>query len=159
MMKRDETLQYKGYTSVVHFDAEDKVLYGVLEGIRDLVTYEAESADDVERQFRMAVDDYLEMCKETNKEPQKPFKGSFNIRIDPEVHRKLFVDAQEQGISLNTLVARILSNYLSANNIIGDINGCSASYSTSVTTKAPKINVYLGGLDVTAKAERKADVK
>ena len=57
---------YKGYYTLIHFDSEDKVLYGKIEGIDDLVTFESDSAKEIEKEFHEAVDDWLEFRKELN---------------------------------------------------------------------------------------------
>ena len=61
-------LTYKGYYTLIHFEAEDKVLYGKIEGIDDLVTFESESAKEIEKEFHDAVDDWLEFRKEIDNE-------------------------------------------------------------------------------------------
>ena len=57
-------LTYKGYFTVIEFEAEDKVLYGKIEGIDDLVTFESDSAKEIEKEFHNAVDDWLKFKKE-----------------------------------------------------------------------------------------------
>lgn len=57
---------YKGYYTLIHFDSEDKVLYGKIEGIDDLVTFESDSAKEIKKEFHDAVDDWLEFRKELN---------------------------------------------------------------------------------------------
>lgn len=61
-------LTYKGYFTVITFEAEDKVLYGKIEGIDDLVTFESDSAKEIEKEFHDAVDDWLEFRKEIDNE-------------------------------------------------------------------------------------------
>ena len=70
----ENRLEYKGYFTVIHFSAPDKVLYGKIEGISDLVTFESESALEIEKEFHEAVDDYLDSCKRIGKEPNRPSK-------------------------------------------------------------------------------------
>ena len=57
-------LTYKGYSTVIEFDSESKVLYGKIEGINDLVTFESNSAKEIEKEFHDAVDDWLKFRKE-----------------------------------------------------------------------------------------------
>ena len=80
--------EYKGYHTRIEFDYDDQVLFGKIEGIKDLVSFEADNATEIEKSFHEAVDDYLEFCTELGVEPNKEFKGSFNVRITPELHRK-----------------------------------------------------------------------
>lgn len=65
-------MRYKGYAAHVEFDDEDGVLHGRVEGIGDVVTFEAESADDLEREFQINMDVYLDWCEETGREPDRP---------------------------------------------------------------------------------------
>ncbi|MDR1185581.1 MAG: type II toxin-antitoxin system HicB family antitoxin [Coriobacteriales bacterium] len=97
-------LTYKGYYSVVSFDAEQCYLYGKIEGISDLVTFEADTPDDAQPAFEEAVEDYLAFCVETGKAPDRSYKGKFNVRIDSELHKAADKTAAEMGISLNQFV-------------------------------------------------------
>lgn len=105
-------LEYKGYCTKIEYSKEDKVLYGKIEGINDLVNFESDNLEDVEKEFHNAVDDYLEFCKECNKEPNKAYKGSFNVRIDPEMHREIAMMAIKKNTSLNEIVEQAIKNYL-----------------------------------------------
>ena len=64
------------------------MLRGKIEGINDFVNFEYADIQNVEKEFHEAVDDYLEFCKEVGKEPDKEYKGSFNVRISLELHKK-----------------------------------------------------------------------
>ena len=104
----NNSLAYKGYRGVVEFSAADNVFFGKLFGINDLVTFEGTSVKALEKSFREAVDDYLATCAELGKEPERIFKGSFNVRIDPDIHRKAALKAQTQSISLNELIEKAI---------------------------------------------------
>lgn len=103
-------LEYKGYHSKIEFDVESMVLHGKIEFIGDLVTFESESAAEIENEFHAAVDDYLEFCKEVGKEPDKEFKGTFCVRISPELHKKAATLAFSEEISLNQFVENAIKN-------------------------------------------------
>ncbi len=105
---KQNTLKYRGYTTVIEFSAEDRLLYGKIEDICDLVNFSGENAAEIEQAFHEAVDDYLDFCKEVGKEPEKPYKGSFNVRISPELHRTAVVRARESGLTLNRFVETAL---------------------------------------------------
>jgi len=105
-------LEYNGYSGSIEVSIEDKCLHGKILFIADIVTYEADNVIELENQFRAAVDDYLLTCQEIGKEPQKPFKGSFNIRITPLLHRKAALSAANEGISLNELTSKAIEYYL-----------------------------------------------
>ena len=113
MMKKN-TMNYKGYVGSVDFSADDNCLFGKVLGIRSLVSYEAESVAGLRREFESAVDDYLAFCAEKNIAPEKPYRGSFNVRIAPDVHRRLAEAASRQGVSMNKFVERIVAGALGA---------------------------------------------
>lgn len=105
-------LEYRGYVGSAEYSADDEVFHGKLEFIRDLVTYESEDARGLRRSFEEAVDDYLELCEGEGRIPDEPFKGSFNVRAGPDLHRKAVLEARRKGINLNTLVGDALREYL-----------------------------------------------
>ncbi|RLA24962.1 MAG: toxin-antitoxin system HicB family antitoxin [Gammaproteobacteria bacterium] len=109
------TLEYNSYISSIEFSPEDKVFYGKLEMIDDLITFEADSAAELENNFHNAVDEYLETCKKLDRAPQKTYKGVFNVRIAPELHKKLYAEALKAGISLNAYIQKTLAAKVSAN--------------------------------------------
>ena len=82
-----------------------------IQGIVDLVTFESDSANDIQKEFHDAVDDYLLFCEEMGKEPNKAYKGSFNIRISSELHKSIAMLAYREGFSLNETVERALNIY------------------------------------------------
>ena len=98
-------LDYKGYSADIVFDAEGGVLSGTVLGIRDGIVFEAKSVTDIENAFHDAVDDYLAFCTEKGKAPETPYKGSFNVRISPELHRAAALAAHRKKESLNRFVA------------------------------------------------------
>lgn len=107
-------LEYKGYHAKIEFDSEDLVLRGKIEGIKDLVNFESADISTVEEEFHAAVDDYLEFCKEVGKEPDKEYKGTFNIRISPDLHKRLAIIAMQNGDTLNATVEKAIVNYVTA---------------------------------------------
>lgn len=106
-------LEYKGYRTKIEYDVESNVLYGKIEGIRDLVNFEADDISAIEQEFHDAVDEYLAFCSETGKKPDKEYKGLFNVRISPQLHKKLAIDSFKTGESLNALVEKAIDMFLS----------------------------------------------
>lgn len=105
-------LKYKNYMGSVEYSAEDDCLFGKVIGIRGLISYEGNSLDELKSDFHQAVDDYLQMCKKEKKQPETAFKGSFNVRIDPELHRNIAIKAKELNMSLNAFVKQALVHSL-----------------------------------------------
>lgn len=102
------TLRYKGYIGSVAYSEPDKVFFGTIEGIDDLVTYEGESVAELTSSFQEAVDDYLIFCEEHNLKPEKSYTGTFNVRISPTTHRQIANRAAAAGISINAFVKKAL---------------------------------------------------
>ena len=101
-------LQYKGYNGTIEPQLEDETLFGQILFINDTITYESDSVAGLKKEFETSVDDYLAFCKEVGKEPNKPFKGSFNIRIDPELHQAAAFAAKD--MSLNAFVGQAIKH-------------------------------------------------
>jgi predicted HicB family RNase H-like nuclease len=99
-------LSYKGYLGTIEPDLEGGTLFGKVAFIRDLITYEAKNLKALEREFRFSVDGYLEDCEELGKSPDKPMKGSFNVRTGPDLHRAAVIAAK--GVSLNAFVCEAI---------------------------------------------------
>ena len=89
----NNTMEYKGYVGSVEFSEEDALFFGKVLGVRALISYEGENARDLVEDFHSAVDDYLELCAAEGVEPEKAYKGSFNVRISPELHKKAAIAA------------------------------------------------------------------
>ena len=107
-----QTLQYKGYDGSVEYSAEDRILHGSLLGIRDAIVYEGADVDSLESNFRAAVDEYLAFCAAEGKTPDQPFKGSFNIRVGTDLHKRAALFAEEHNQKLNTVVSMALEEFL-----------------------------------------------
>ncbi len=113
MMKN--VMEYKGYHTKIEYDVETRTLRGKIEGINDFVDFETEDISNIEKEFHNAVDDYLEFCKEVGKNPEKEYKGTFNVRISPDLHKKLAICALMDGRSLNAEVETAISAFVSEN--------------------------------------------
>ena len=107
-----DTLTYKGYTGSVHYSDEDRVLFGKVEDIRSLVSYEGTDVTSLHSAFEEAVDDYLSLCKREGRKPEQPFSGSFNVRTGSDLHRRAALLAKAQGTTLNRVVSEALQRYL-----------------------------------------------
>lgn len=132
---KNNILEYKGYHTKVEFDSEEFVLRGKIEGIGDFVDFECDDIKDVEKEFHAAVDDYLAFCKEVGKEPDKEYKGMFNVRISSELHKKLVLVAMRQGETLNASVEKAIQRYVSDTYCEGENTGNTIAVSESWIAK------------------------
>ena len=106
----ENIFSYKGYEGTAEVDLESMTCRGKILFINDLVTYEASSPVKLKKEFENAVDDYLETCEELGREPLKPLKGLFNVRVPPQLHRELVIKAMIEKVSLNEFIVRSLSS-------------------------------------------------
>lgn len=104
----DNLLRHKGYSGSVEVSLEDDCLHGRLLHIDDLITYGGSTVAELRAEFEAAVDDYLAYCLETGKVPDKPYTGSFNVRIGHERHRWLVEVAAAANMSLNECVCDVI---------------------------------------------------
>ena len=101
---KNDLLEYKGYHARVVYDNETKSLWGEVVGITDYIDFQSDSLKTIEKEFRKAVDEYLAFCEEVGKEPEKEYKGSFNIRIGTDLHKQIALQSLKEGKSINDYV-------------------------------------------------------
>lgn len=105
-------LSYKNYNGTVEYSREDRCLFGKVIGIKSLLSYEGSSVQELEDGFKSVIDEYLNECEERGVVPEQPYKGSFNVRISPELHRAVALYAMESGKSLNATVEEALMCFI-----------------------------------------------
>jgi predicted HicB family RNase H-like nuclease len=105
-------MQYKDYFGSIHYSDEDQIFYGRVEYIRSLISFDGEDVPSLRANFEAAIDDYLALCEDKGINPEKPFKGSFNVRVSSQLHRQAALFAEERGVNLNKLVTEALESYL-----------------------------------------------
>ena len=101
---KNDLLEYKGYHARVVYDNETKLLWGEVVGITDYIDFQSDSLKTIEKEFKKAVDEYLSFCEEVGKEPEKEYKGSFNVRIGADLHKQLALQSLKEGKSINEYV-------------------------------------------------------
>lgn len=106
------TIAYRGYIGSVEFSEEDGIFFGKVLGISALLSYEGSTADALLEDFHGVVDGYLATCELQGTVPEKPYKGSFNVRINTELHRAAAITAMHEGVSLNAFVERAIRQAL-----------------------------------------------
>ena len=95
---------HKGYHAAVTFDDEAGVFHGEVMDTRDVIVFEGTSVVQLKKEFEFSIDDYLKVCEERGRTPDKPFSGKIPLRIPPEVHRAATAAAKAQGKSLNAWI-------------------------------------------------------
>lgn len=111
-MLTNTLMEYKGYHAKIEFDHDDRIFVGQVIGINDMVFFHGTSVEELSVEFENSINNYLDHCKQIGKQPEKEFKGSFNVRIKPEQHRKVAVQAANEGITINQFVSRAIDDEL-----------------------------------------------
>src|SRR5579885_2937763 len=102
-------MTYKGYEAIVEFDEDENIFTGEVINTRDVITFEGTSVEELQKAFADSVEDYLAFCKQRGEEPDKPFSGTFTIRMTPDQNRQVALEARRRGMSINAYAVERLS--------------------------------------------------
>jgi predicted HicB family RNase H-like nuclease len=109
-MQELKMMKYKGYFGEVTYDDEAKIFHGEVIGLKDVITFQGKSVDELKKAFQDSINDYLAWCDERDEQPEKTYSGKLHIRMNPNLHAHLAMEAAKQGLSLNDLVNKKLRN-------------------------------------------------
>lgn len=101
-------MKYKGYIGQVVYDENAKIFHGDVIGLKDVITFQGESVQELEQAFKDSIDDYLEFCDQRGEKPEKTFSGNIRLRMNPELHAEISIEAAKKGISLNEFITQKL---------------------------------------------------
>jgi predicted HicB family RNase H-like nuclease len=107
-------MKYKGYRGQVNYDEEAKLFHGEVVGLRDVITFQGTSVDELEQAFKDSIDEYFDFCNELGRTPEKPFSGRLILRLPPEIHQKAAHEAACNGLSLNAWINQGIQQLISA---------------------------------------------
>ena len=102
-------MEYKGYIARTEFDDEANIFHGEVINIRDVITFQGKSVDELRQAFEDSVEDYLAFCAERGEEPGQPFSGRFTVRLSPEQHRQAILAAEKAGKGIEVWAAEALA--------------------------------------------------
>ena len=105
-------MNYKGYVGKIEYDEDAHIFAGEVINTRTVITFQGETVREIEDAFRNSVDDYLEWCAEDGIEPEKPYSGKFQVRINPTIHQEASIKSKLMGISLNSFVEKAIEDEL-----------------------------------------------
>ena len=103
-------LTYKGYQGRFDYDPDADIFHGEVMHLRDVITFQGRSIDELKQALADSVEDYLKFCAVKGRVPERPYSGRFNVRIAPEIHQRIAMEAARDGVSINSWVARALSD-------------------------------------------------
>lgn len=97
-------MEYKGYFAKVEFDDGADLFHGEVINLRDVITFQGQTVDELHQALKDSIDDYLEFCAERGETPEKPYSGKFMVRVEPELHKTIAIKARKDGKSLNSWI-------------------------------------------------------
>jgi predicted HicB family RNase H-like nuclease len=109
-----DVLVHKGFIGSVHFSTDDRLFFGKLEGIDDLVTFEGTTVDELENAFKYMVEQHIADCEAEGKPMEKSYKGTLNVRLNPDLHKQAAKTAITRGITLNQFIQNTIRKELEA---------------------------------------------
>ena len=65
-------MQYKGYEGVIEYDKSDRLFFGRVINIEDIIVFDGLSVDELEQAFKTVIEQYLADCQTLNKNPNQP---------------------------------------------------------------------------------------
>lgn len=98
-------MEYKGYRAAVTFDDSVGAFFGTVVDTRDVITFEGCSVEELRREFKFSVDDYLDVCREWGRDPDRPYSGEISFRVSSKVHRTADAAARSEGKTLEEWLA------------------------------------------------------
>ena len=101
-------MSVSGYRAKIEYDEELDLFRGEILGLTGGADFYGKNTKELRAEFKKSLQVFLEVCKEKGIEPRRHFSGKFNLRIPPELHEKLAIEAQAQGKSINTLAQEAL---------------------------------------------------
>ena len=109
-------MKYKGYWAEIQYSDEDECFWGKIEGLKNTsISFEGETVKELKKDFKDAIDFYLDNCKACNEMPEQQCKGSLNVRLGTELHTKARMKSIEEHISINELIKNAVAAYLKTN--------------------------------------------
>jgi predicted HicB family RNase H-like nuclease len=97
-------MEYKGYSALIEYSAEDECLVGHVIGINDRLGFDGESIAEITQNFRNVLDNYLALCEKTGKQPEQPKSGKLSLRLPVELHAYVAQQAEATGESINNII-------------------------------------------------------
>ncbi len=134
----NSVMRHKGYSAAIRYSEEDGFLVGRILGINDIVSFHGHSVEEVREQFKTALDSYLSDCEEMGKEPERPYSGKLNLRLSPDFHKAIAIEAETTGQSLNDVIVSALKQMYIDIPKIGRRGGSTTNSSTKGTRNPRK---------------------
>ncbi len=110
-------MEYKKYLAHIEYDAEADIFHGEVINIRDVITFQGKSTEELRRALEDSVEDYLEFCKERGEQPNLPFSGHFSLRVSPQLHKQIILAAEKSGKNMDNWISGVLELAVKGNSL------------------------------------------
>lgn len=97
-----------GFHAKIEYDEDLDLFRGDILGLNGGADFYGKNPKELRAEFKKSLQVFLAVCKEKGIEPRRSFSGKFNLRISPQLHERLAIEAQAQGKSINTLAQEVL---------------------------------------------------
>ena len=74
-------MEYKGYQAKYEYDDEEGGFHGRVVNIDDMICFDADTLEQLDKEFRFSIEDYLASCRERGKMPDKPFTKGIRVKM------------------------------------------------------------------------------
>jgi len=105
------TMQYKGYTALIEYSADDECFVGQVIGIRHAIIFDGTSVDEIRANFEEMIDDYPAMCADLDQEPNEPV-SEIMIPLSPELYAKASRKAEYDGVPVEKIMETALRKFV-----------------------------------------------
>jgi predicted HicB family RNase H-like nuclease len=103
-------MKYKGYEAHIEFDEEGMLFHGEVIGLQDVITFQGTCVEELDREFHTSLDEYLKFCTEVGKLPEKPYSGKLPLRLSPDLHARIALQAKKEDTSINKWISKTLDH-------------------------------------------------
>jgi len=103
-----------GYSARLEYETERDDFRGEILGLNGSAEFYGRSPKELRTEFRKSLKVFLQVCEEKGIDPHRHFSGKFNLRISPELHERLAIQAETKGMSINALVQECLQKGIEA---------------------------------------------
>lgn len=105
-------MEYQGYRARIEFDDVANVFHGEVSNIRDVITFQGRSVEELRQALVDSIEEYLAFCAERGESPEPPYSGRLTVRLSPEQHRRVVLAAERSGLDVQTWASDVLEHAL-----------------------------------------------
>jgi predicted HicB family RNase H-like nuclease len=102
-------MEINGYKALIAFDPDTNLFRGEFIDLNGGADFYAADVKTLQREGKISLKVFLDMCREDGVEPQKSYSGKLMVRLPVELHQRAAVSAASRGKSLNSWLADVVA--------------------------------------------------